>query len=72
MAELAGRIVKEREILRKFKKAGAISPETAVTAKEADVYEGYYLSDLVRWGRIKKTSDNRYYVVSKGKYTETE
>jgi hypothetical protein len=72
MAELAGRIVKQREILRKLKEAGAISPETAVTAKGADVYEGYFLSELVRWGRITKTSDSRYYAVSKGKYTETE
>jgi hypothetical protein len=62
MAEAAGRIRGERRVLKKFREAGAISTETACL-KRAGVWEKYAARDLPRYGRLKRTDDNRYYVV---------
>ena len=55
-----------QQLIRKFKKAGAISEETAVTIEGADLdFSEYcwlpYFAGIFL-GRIKKTKDQRYYV----------
>lgn len=67
MAEAAGRIVMIKKNLEKLKKAGAFSPETAVTAEEAGVTSSYMLKDLIRWENVKVTEDGRYYIERKDK-----
>jgi len=55
-----------QRLIHKFKKAGAISEEKAVTFGEAnlDLQEQYWLSYFAGsfLGRIKKTKDHRYYI----------
>ncbi|MGD9130362.1 MAG: hypothetical protein PVH73_02150 [Candidatus Bathyarchaeota archaeon] len=55
-----------QKIIRKFRKAGAISWEKAVTFDEADLdlQEQYWLSYFAGTflGRIKKTKDHLYYI----------
>jgi hypothetical protein len=55
-----------QQLIRKFKKAGAISEETAVTIEDADLdFSEYcwlpYFAGIFL-GEIKKTEDHRYYV----------
>jgi hypothetical protein len=54
------------KILHKLKKAGAISRDSAVTIREAnlDYQEQMWLDYFagVFLGRIKKTEDRRYYI----------
>jgi len=64
MAEAAGRIANEEKCLRKFKSAGAISPETAVKLEEIDLERDFVLKDLIKWGLLKETKDGRYYAPS--------
>ena len=59
---VAAILVKKKKIIEKLKKAGALSPNTAITAEKAGVYEGFILKDLIREGKMKKTADGRYYV----------
>jgi hypothetical protein len=58
----------EYRIIRKLKKAGANSFETAVTFQEANLndQEEYWLSYFagVFLGKIKKTTDRHYYINS--------
>ena len=55
-----------QRLIHKFKKAGAISEENAVTFYEADLdlqeqyWLGYFAGSFL--GRIKKTRDHRYYI----------
>jgi hypothetical protein len=55
-----------QQIIRKFKKVGAISEETAVTIEGADLdfseycWLPYFAGTFL--GRIKKTEDHRYYL----------
>jgi len=55
-----------QQLIRKFKKVGAISHETAVTFVEAnlDLQEQYWLDYFAGsfLGSIKKTTDHRYYL----------
>jgi len=62
---VAAILVKKKKIIEKLKRAGAFSPETAVTAEKAGVYEGYILKDLIKKRKIKKTNNGCYYVVCK-------
>ncbi|MFH1328352.1 MAG: hypothetical protein ABIH76_05880 [Candidatus Bathyarchaeota archaeon] len=56
----------EQQIIQKFRKAGAISNEKAVTIEKADLdlQEQYWLDYFAGsfLGSIKKTKDNRYYL----------
>ena len=56
----------QQRIITKFRKAGAISKEKAVTVKEAklDMQEEYWLDYFagVFLGKIKKAENHRYYV----------
>jgi hypothetical protein len=56
----------EQRLIRKFKQAGAISEDKAVTFKEAklDMQEYCWLEYFAGTflGRIKKTRDQRYYL----------
>jgi len=58
-------MVKKKKIIEKLEKAGAFSPDTAVTAEKAGVYEGHILKDLIKQEKIKRTEDGRYYVTRK-------
>ena len=55
-----------QQLIRKIKKAGAISKETAVTIEGADLdfseycWLPYFAGTFL--GRIKKTEDHRYYL----------
>jgi len=55
-----------QRIIQKFENVGAISKKTAVTfiAANLDLQEQYWLPYLAGsfFGKIKKTSDNRYYL----------
>ena len=55
-----------QRLIRRFKKVGAISEDTAVTFIEAklDLPEQYWLSYFAGsfLGSIKKTNDHRYYL----------
>ena len=55
-----------QRLIHKFRKAGAISKEKAVTFDEAnlDLQEQYWLDYFAGsfLGRIKKTKDHRYYI----------
>ena len=55
-----------QRIIQKFEKAGAVSKKNAVTFTEAnlDLQEQYWLPYLLGsfFGKLKKTSDNRYYL----------
>ena len=55
-----------QQLIRKFKKIGAMSYETAVTFDEAnlDLQEQYWLDYFAGsfLGSIKKTTDHRYYL----------
>jgi len=62
-----------RYCLNKLKKAGAFSPETAVTPEKA----GFHSDDLAAWaratlrslvkkGKVKMTEDGRYYIETIG------
>ena len=42
--------------------AGAVSPETAVSAEKAGIKKDWILKDLLWFGDVKKTDDGRYYV----------
>ena len=61
-------------IIRKFKKAGAISEETSVTIEDAklDLQEESWLNYFAGsfLGNIKKTKDNRYYHQKSTDYTQ--
>ena len=56
----------EQQIIQKFRKAGAISNEKAVTIEKADLdlqkqyWLDYFAGSFL--GSIKKTKDNRYYL----------
>jgi hypothetical protein len=56
----------ERQLIRKFEKAGAISEETAITIKDANLdfseycWLSYFAGTFL--GKIKKTEDQRYYI----------
>ena len=56
----------EQQLIHKFRKAGAISKETAVTFEEAklDLREYCWLEYFAGTflGSIKKTRDHRYYL----------
>lgn len=56
----------EKQIIRKFRKAGAISREKAVTLEKADLdlQELYWLDYFAGLflGKIKKTKDKKYYI----------
>ena len=67
MAEAAGRIIEWEKCLKKPKMAGAVSPETAVSAKKAGIEEDWILKDLLWFGDIKRTKDGRYFVECKDK-----
>jgi hypothetical protein len=58
----------QNRLIRKFEKAGATSIEKAVTFEEAnlDDQEQYWLDYFagVFLGEIKKTENNRYYVIN--------
>jgi hypothetical protein len=58
-----------RYLLRKLKKANAISPEKALTLKEAKLESGPltepYLARLIKRKKVNITEDGRYYVESK-------
>jgi len=55
-----------QRLIHKFKKAGAISEEKAVTFDEADLdlqeqcWLDYFAGEFL--GTIKKTNDHRYYI----------
>ena len=55
-----------QQLIRKFKKVGAISEETAVTIEGADLdfseycWLPYFAGTFL--GRIKKTENHRYYI----------
>ena len=55
-----------QSLIRKFRKAGAISEEKAVRSDEADLdlQEQYWLDYFAGTflGKIKKTRDHRYYI----------
>ena len=55
-----------QQLIHKFKKAGAISEEKAVTfdVADLDLQEQYWLDYFagIFLGRIKKTRDHRYYI----------
>jgi hypothetical protein len=59
---VAAILVKRKKMIEKLRKVGASSPETAVAAEKAGIYEGYILNDLIKQGKVRKTEDNRYYV----------
>ena len=55
-----------KQLIKKFKKAGAISEETAVTIEGADLcFSEYcwlpYFAGIFL-GKIKETADHRYYI----------
>ena len=56
----------QQRIVRKFRMAGAISKENAVTYKEANLNDAelqwlnYFAGEFL--GKIKKTKQHRYYV----------
>ena len=56
----------EHKIVRKFKKAGATSFETAVSEEQANLntHEQFWLDYFagIFLGKIKKTQNHRYYV----------
>ena len=56
--------IRKRGIVRAFLAAGAISPETARTCREAGVLEGLgvKLEQLVRQGVLVPCEGGRYYV----------
>lgn len=55
-----------QQLIRKFRKAGAISQETAVSGVDADLdfseycWLPYFAGSFL--GKIKKTKDCRYYI----------
>ena len=57
----------EQQLVRKFRNAGAISKEKAVTFDEADLdlQEQYWLDYFagIFLGKIKKTKDKKYYIL---------
>jgi hypothetical protein len=54
----------KKRCLKKYKKANAFSPETAITPEKAGIawHEKNALKTLVKKGKIKKTEDGRYYL----------
>ena len=56
----------EHKLVRKFKKAGATSFETALSEEDANlnVHEQFWLGYFagIFLGKIKKTQNHRYYV----------
>ena len=59
---LAGLAVRVEQAKKKMLEAGAVSPETAKTAKELDVDEFYIKTRMARSRGITATDDGRYYV----------
>ena len=56
--------IRKKRIVRAFLSAGAVSPETARTCREAGVLEGLgvKLEQLVRQGVLVPCEGGRYYV----------
>jgi hypothetical protein len=57
----------KRYCLKKLKKAGAFSPEKAVTLEQAkidgsDPFDRNMLRRLVKSGKVKTTEDGRFYI----------
>lgn len=65
MASAAGWIIAWEKYLKKLKMAGAVSPETAVSAKKTGIEENWIFKDLLWFRDIKRTEDGRYYVECK-------
>jgi hypothetical protein len=68
----AARIGAKKNIEKKIRRKGAVSVETAITPEEAGITskrELGWLNRLVKEGKIKETSDGRYYIECEdGKY----
>ncbi len=59
-------LIRKNVILRKLTAAGAVSPETAVTFREAgvinpDLFPAVTRS-LIKLGKLVKTADDKYYI----------
>jgi hypothetical protein len=59
---LFGLGIRAEIIKKKMKELGAISEETAKTAKELDVDERFLNLGMAKIHGIKRTEDGRYYV----------
>lgn len=66
-------VIRIRMIIKRFIKAGATSPASAKTPREAGVFEGsgFLFSRLTAKGILVRTGSDKYYVdisMLKGKY----
>lgn len=48
--------------IRKFRKAGAVSPDTAIPLETGNIRPGFMFKRLVSSGVIVETEGNRYYL----------
>jgi len=67
VAYLAEKEASKKRCIKKYKKAKAFSPETAMTLQEAGIawHEKKAVKPLVREGKLKKTEDGRFYLECK-------
>ena len=66
-AYLAEKEASKKRCMKKYKKAKAFSPETAMTPQEAGIawHEKKAIKPLVREGKLKQTEDGRFYLECK-------